>query len=295
MSEAEPKYRFSFYRPSEVYFDAWVAHPVFGRVNFRLGSENGIAMLAYLMQASGQPDGDIVATEIRRKVPLVQYFESLHGLAAYRQPGSVPPLPVIQALARLQESPLAWAMIPCKADLLAREYVVIENGTATLTAAGTARLAGKGASDTISVIAYTGLRQVQMGHWTTIDARAKIYLVKNLLVDGETVTEAGLAAMTAYEAEHGRPEIAAPVEKIAPPPRTPRESTPKKTILSDKQIEAFRIALKQPYRWDTVPGRTRNVMIANNWITVNGDHLPKLTVEGQRVYDMSLDSIGTTA
>lgn len=128
MSDADPKYRFRFFRPSEAYLDAWVEHPAFGKVNYRLGSENGMGMLAYLMQSSGQPDGDIVATEVRRRIPLVHYFESLHRLAENREPYPLPPVPVLQALAQLNETPEAWATIKCKPDLLARDYVMIEDG-----------------------------------------------------------------------------------------------------------------------------------------------------------------------
>lgn len=294
MSEADPQYRFNFFRPSEVYVDAWVAHPTFGKVHYRLGSENGMAMLAHLMQAAGQEDGDVVATEVRRKVPLVQYFESLHRLATYRQP-SAPSLPVVHALTRLHENPRAWPLIQCKTDLLGREYVTIEDNAATLTAAGDAARLGeaparKVAIDTgvISTIAYTGLRQVQMGYWATIDGRAKLYLAKNQLVDDETVTEAGLAAMTAYEAVYGRLEIVAPVEKLPLVTKPPREPKEKRVILSEKQMEAFRIVVKQPYRWDSVASRTRNVMTASNWVTVDHNHLPKLTPEGQRIYDANV-------
>ena len=105
-----------------------------------------------------------------------------------------------------------------------------------------------------------------------IDGRAKTYLLNNFLVDGEIITEAGSAAIIAYEAVHGRTKISAPVVKKG---------------LTDDQFEALRIATKQPYRWDSLPDRTRKSLLRREWVVEEND-LPKVTSEGLRVYQENL-------
>ena len=147
MSEETPTYRFSFFRPRESWRDAWVECPSFeGRINFRLGSEYGNAMLARLMVEAGLPDGDIVATEVRAKAPLVQYFESLHRLAAHKHESSPIALTLAMhtSLVKLIASKTAWATITNKNDLLVRGYVVADEKSVSVTEEG---LAAKKAYD----------------------------------------------------------------------------------------------------------------------------------------------------
>lgn len=139
MSEESPTYRFAFFRPKETWRDAWVECPVFeGRVNYRLGSEFGNAMLARLMVEAGFPDGDIVATEVRAKVPLVQYFESLYRLASHKSESTPIQLTLAMhsSLTKLISDERTWPTISNQNDLLARGYVVADKTSALVAAEG---------------------------------------------------------------------------------------------------------------------------------------------------------------
>lgn len=274
-------YRFRLFRPVEAWRDAWVECLPYGRINFRLGFENGMAILSHAMQTDGYPDGDIDVVEIKGR--LTQHLESLYRLAEYAVPSVVSPL-VFQALNLLIAKDTAWPSIDCKLDLIGRGFV----SQGVLTDAGRDAIARYGQpivrtvepkSDqptTISAAAYVGLRYVKMQAWSSVHPATKTALLKREFVDeaGASVTDAGETAIAEYEAVHGA--------RVIPPPEPPKE---KRVVLTSGQIEAFQIALKRPYRWPSdVPTRTANVMVEAGWIVIIDD-FPKVTKAGAEIYD----------
>jgi hypothetical protein len=137
---------------------------------------------------------------------------------------------------------------------------------------------------------YVGLRYVMMDAWLSVHAGTKQALLKRhyVEVDGDlaTATEAGKAAIVEYEAVHGVQDISPPDPKerieVVKLVREPRE---KKVVLTDKQMKAFVIAVKQPYKWDIVVStKVAKMLVTAGWIVIaNG--FPKLTAEGTRVYE----------
>jgi hypothetical protein len=274
MSNVAPTYRFRFFRSPEVSIDSWVEHETFGRINYRLGSENGMGMLAHLIQSTGQPDGDIVATEVNRKVPLVQYLESLYRLAEHRAPFPVPPSAVSRALRVLAKNPQSWLTISCKPDLLGRDLVTLEGGQAILTFAGATMLTGLdsgGQSVTLSVNqreAFEILRTAPR-KWLDLNGRTKNFMI----VCGWVEIKEGMPTLTHLGQQISDRANASPIVKDG---------------ITEVQCQAFETASRRPYKWmDDVPERTAKAMIASGWIIVRDD-LPRLTDEGRRVYDSHL-------
>lgn len=287
-------YTFRLFRPHEVWRDAWIEYLPDRRVNFRLGSESGMAILASLMVQDGYQDGDVEITEVAGQ--LGQYLESLHLLAANFPTAPLVSTPVYNALILLDKNPETWQQIDCKADLVGRRFVAHTLGwgdphkaSASLTEAGRQAIARYGKPipkapvqpkvdqpTTISTASYTGLRYVQMGAWASVHQAAKTGLVNRafVLVEGTdvTVTEAGQIVLAEYEAVHGVPKIRLP---------EPKE---KAVTLTPNQVQAFKIVTKHPYNWNEVPTRTANVMVELGWVTVVDD-FPKKTPQGIEVYD----------
>lgn len=120
MSEAQPAYRFTFYRPSEVWKDGWIECDGIGRVNYRLGMEFGPALLSKVIKLTGKPDGDITCDEVRTSRPLKHYFVSAYALADMAKADTSISVPVAKSLALIMAGN---TNIDNMNDLIARGFV----------------------------------------------------------------------------------------------------------------------------------------------------------------------------
>ncbi len=128
MSEDTPAYMADLYRPREVWQDAWVRCSGI-KIEFRIGWENGIAMLCRMLQRAGYPDGDMLLTEVGVKNSpegIRQYFESIYKQA--QQSIHDTPVPSLisavlyKALCQISNG-APWKNSQYKTALLAREFV----------------------------------------------------------------------------------------------------------------------------------------------------------------------------
>jgi hypothetical protein len=262
----EGVYQFTFYHPYDICQDGW-AECDGERIYHRLGLEFGVAVLSRALKALGKPDGDIVATEVQSKNPLIQYFESMHRLASCLPVNIMFSTPVYKSLALLAENPDDWSKIENKNDLLARDLVI----DGILTDAGKTALEeySKGRQKENNAVLTTGQKEalalmLDNGKWDDVHGKTQ-----NVLIASGWVEMTGkVASLTPSGQEAYQKAISAPKIEITD------------TEPSEAAIKALVALRDNPNVWGKTGTRMKGDLKARDFVSVESTIYANITSLG---------------
>ena len=268
--EGDPVYQFTFYHPYDICQDGW-AECDGERIYHRLGLEFGVVVLCRALKALGKPDGDIVATQVQSKNPLIQYFESMHRLASCLPVNIQFSSPVYKSLALLAENPNAWSKIENKNDLLARDLVRQPLSDGVLSDAGKAALEAysKGRQKENNAVLTTGQKEalalvLDNGKWDDVHGKTQ-----NVLIASGWVEMTGkVASLTPSGQEVYQKAISAPKIEITD------------TEPSEAAIKALIALRDNPNVWGKTGPRMKGDLKARDFVSVESTIYANITSLG---------------
>jgi hypothetical protein len=267
MSESQPMYRFTFFRPPEIWKDGWIECDDVGRVNYRIGMEFGPILLSKVLKFTGLPDGDIVCDETGTKSPLHHYFESAYRLADINVEPHISPQ-IAKSLTLIADGH-AWMKIENKNDLSARDFVIGDGILSTLGKAALTSYGEANAKTTPNVTLTVNQREAfniivnSPDKWKDLHGKTQ-----NLLVNSGWVEMNGkVPSLTSVGQDIYDTIVSAPKVEIEP------------TAPSEAAIKAVTALRDNPNVWAKVGPRMKGDLKARGFVVIENKDYATITPE----------------
>lgn len=295
-------YQAQFFRPKETWRDAWIACDGI-RVNYRLGWENGTAILCRVLKTLGRPDGSFAAAEVgaHPAYALVHRYTTLtmHDLAAKDIGSNRVSLKIFDDLRQIAQG-AAWSSIAQQHDILGRGFVAVTGDTASLTDLGRAAILDfetaqerNVPSVVLSTLQREGFEIVATdpAKWDTLHGKTQ----KLMIACGWVALENKKPVLTPLGQDIYKHVVLAKTEEVAAEPAAAPPASDNKFIyfnigktavrVNPAHRKAFDVISQTPTEWEAAVHRaTRAYLTEVKWVVVRNG-VPTLTELGQRVAD----------